>query len=88
MTQIATYTLAFYKKKAKKSLADSGVLSIRRTVSALTTGPFRSLGTDTSEVTVTSRTVIEHFNVIEDISPSQIPDFIYPLSDIFSFLAG
>lgn len=36
-------------------------------------------------MTVASGPVVEHFNVIEDIGPGQIPGFIYPLPDAFFF---
>jgi len=34
-------------------------------------------------MTVASGPVVEHFNVIEDIRPCQIPGFIYAFSDSF-----
>jgi len=37
---------------------------------------------------VTPGPVVEHFNVIEDICPSQIPGFVYSLPDAFIPAAG
>lgn len=36
-------------------------------------------------MTVAPGPVVEHFNVIEDIRPGQIPGFIYAFSDSFFF---
>jgi len=36
-------------------------------------------------MTVAPGPVVEHFNVIEDIRPGQIPGFIYAFSDPFFF---
>jgi len=36
-------------------------------------------------MTVETGPIIEDFNVIEDIRPGQIPDFIYAFSDPFFF---
>ncbi|VTN29954.1 Uncharacterised protein [Klebsiella pneumoniae] len=37
---------------------------------------FEDLRTDAAEMTVAPGPVVEHFNVIEDIRPGQIPVFI------------
>ncbi len=54
------------------------ILSSRR-------GLFEGLRTDAAEVTVAPGPVVEHFNVIEDIRPGQIPGFVYSLPDAFFF---
>ncbi|KEL82479.1 putative transcription initiation factor TFIID subunit 8 [Citrobacter freundii] len=36
-------------------------------------------------MTVAPGPVVEHFNVIEDIRPGQIPGFVYSLPDTFFF---
>ncbi len=46
---------------------------------------FEGLRTDAAEMTVAPGPVVEHFNVIEDIRPGQIPGFIYAFSDPFFF---
>jgi len=38
-------------------------------------GQFEGFGTDAAEMTVVSGPFLEHFKVIEDIYPDQIPDF-------------
>lgn len=48
-------------------------------------GRFKGLRADAAEVTVTQDPVVEHFNVIEDIHPGQIPGFVHYLSDVFFF---
>ena len=54
------------------------ILSSRR-------GLFKGLRTDATEVAVASVTVVEHFNVIEDIRPGHVPGFVYPLPDALFF---
>lgn len=54
------------------------ILSSRR-------GLFKGLRTDAAEVTVAPGPVVEHFNVIEDIRPGQLPGFVYSLPDAFFF---
>ena len=54
------------------------ILSSRR-------GLFKGLRTDAAEMTVALGRVIEDFNVIEDISPGQIPGFIDAFSNPFFF---
>jgi hypothetical protein len=36
-------------------------------------------------VAVASVTVVEHFNVIENIRPGHVPGFVYSLPDTFFF---
>lgn len=48
-------------------------------------GLFKGLRTDAAEMTVAPGPVVEHFNVIEDIRPGQIPSFVYSLPDTFFF---
>lgn len=36
-------------------------------------------------MTVTPDQVVEHYNVIEDIGPGQIPGFVYSIPDAFFF---
>lgn len=48
-------------------------------------GLFEGLRTDATEMNVAPRPVIEHFNVIEDIRPGQIPGFIDTFSEPFFF---
>lgn len=47
--------------------------------------PLEGLRADAAEVTVALGLVVEHFNVIEDIGPGQIPGFVYSLPDAFFF---
>ena len=54
------------------------ILSSRRGLS-------EGLRADAAKVTVTPGPVVEHFNVIEDIGPGQIPGFIDAFSDPFFF---
>ena len=54
------------------------ILSSRRGLS-------EGLRADAAKVTVTPGPVVEHFNVIEDIRPGQIPGFIDTFSDPFFF---
>ena len=54
------------------------ILSSRR-------GLLEGLRTDAAEMTVAPGPVVEHFNVIEDIRPGQIPGFIDAFSDPFFF---
>ncbi len=42
-------------------------------------------GADATEVAVASVTVVEHFNVIENIRPGHVPGFIYQLPDALFF---
>lgn len=48
-------------------------------------GLFEGLRTYATEMTVAPGTVVEHFNIIEDIRPGHVPGFIYSLSDTFFF---
>lgn len=50
------------------------------------TRPVQRPPDDATEVTVALLPIVEHFNVIEDISPNQIPGFIDAFSDAFFFL--
>jgi hypothetical protein len=51
----------------------------------LTTRPVQRPPTDATEVAVASVTVVEHFNVIENIRPGHVPGFVYSLPDTFFF---
>lgn len=57
----------------------------RRQILSSRRGPFKGLRTDAAKVTVAPGPVVEHFNVIEDIRPGQIPGFVYSLPDAFFF---
>lgn len=46
---------------------------------------YKVLRTDAAGVTAIPGPVVEHFNVIEDIRPGQIPGFLYSLPDAFFF---
>ncbi len=46
---------------------------------------FKGPRTNAGEMTVAPGPVIEDFNVIEDIGPGQIPDFMDAFSDPFFF---
>lgn len=48
-------------------------------------GLFKGLQTDAVEMTVAPGPVVEHFDVIEDIRPGQIPGFIDTFSDPLFF---
>ena len=54
------------------------ILSSRR-------GLFEGLRTDAAGVTVAPGPIVEHFNVIEDIRPGQIPVFVYSLTNALFF---
>lgn len=52
-----------------------------RHLSASRRGPFEGLGTDAAQMAAAAVTVVEHFNVIEDISAGHIPGFVDAFTD-------